>query len=104
MSGNILLRVALSLPISFLLASCMCGYGNVIFISASGLHLHKLDEVQRAAEKLSDNIVVLSQGQCNWSTVKAAGFLLPATTPDFLPQPSLCCVLLMTTLKIHNLC
>ena len=30
----------------------VCEYGNVIFIGASAVHLHKLDAVQKAAEKL----------------------------------------------------
>ena len=30
----------------------MCEYDNVIFMSASAVHLHKLDAVQKAAEKL----------------------------------------------------
>ena len=30
----------------------VCEYGNVIFMGASAVHLHKLDAVQKAAEKL----------------------------------------------------
>ena len=30
----------------------MCEYGNIIFMGASAVHLHKLDMVQKAAEKL----------------------------------------------------
>ena len=47
MSGSILVRVAL-----LLLTSLLSGYGSVIFMGASAVHLHKLDAVQKAAERL----------------------------------------------------
>ena len=67
----------------------VCEYVDVIFMGASALYLRKLDEIQKAAEKLSDNIVTSSQGQCHWYAVQAAGFPLSATTADFLAHPYL---------------
>ena len=46
MSRNILVRVAL------LLLTSPLSYGCVIFMGASAVHLHKLDAVQKAAERL----------------------------------------------------
>ena len=93
MSGNILVRVH-GLVIDYKsFVRPVCEYVNVIFMGASAVHLHKLDAVQTAVEKLSDynSILVISlQGQCHWPAVWAAGFPLSATTPDFLSHPYLC--------------
>ena len=71
----------------------VCEYGNVIYMGAFAVHLHKLDAVQKAAEKLLDyiSILVISlQGQYHWPTLQAARFPISATTPGFLPYPYLC--------------
>ena len=76
-----------------LLGLHMCEYGNVSFIGASALYLHKLDPVQKAAEKLCQTTFQSFYpviDQCHWSAVQAAGFPLSAATPDFLPRPYLC--------------
>ena len=72
MSGNILVRVH-GLVIDYKsFVRPVCEYVNVIFMGASAVHLHKLDAVQTAVEKLSDynSILVISlQGQCHWPAV-----------------------------------
>ena len=34
------------------MARPICEYGNVVFMGASATHLHKLDSIQKMAEKL----------------------------------------------------
>ena len=51
MSGNILVREALLLPISPLLGLCV-NMVMLFYVGASAVHLHKLDAVQKATEKL----------------------------------------------------
>lgn len=90
--------MALSLPITPLLGLRMNNDSNIIFGGASAVHLHKLDTVQKAAEKPCQTthtyisvLTILLQGQCHWPAAQAAGFPLSTTTPGFLPCPFLCC-------------
>ena len=41
----------------------VCEYGSVIFMGASAVHLHKLDVIQRATERLFLTPVISSQGR-----------------------------------------
>ena len=64
----------------------VCEYGNVIFMDASAVHLHKLDALTRqliTVIVISSQVVISSQGQWHWPAVQAAGFPLSATTPGF---------------------
>ena len=50
--GNILVRVVLATITFKSFVRPICEYGNIIFMGASATHLHKLDLIQKMAERL----------------------------------------------------